>query len=154
MAAKTFVNGMWRLPDGTPTYNVITQGEGDNKIVKKVDWYTYSGWRRYHSECHVCHGPNGEGSSFAPALADSLKTMPYETFLATVASGRVRDVGGTKFVMPSLGTNKNVMCYIDDLYVYLKARASGDLPGGRLSADQREEKPNEAKEYENSCLGS
>ena len=38
-----------------------------------VDWYTYSGFRRYHSECHVCHGPDGMGSSFAPALLDSLK---------------------------------------------------------------------------------
>jgi hypothetical protein len=61
-------------------------------------------------------------------------------------------VAGTKYIMPALGDNKNVMCYIDDLYIYIKARASGDLPGGRLSADQRAEKPAPAKEYENSCL--
>ena len=51
---------------GTPTYSIKPDGN--------VDWYTYSGFRRYHSECHVCHGPDGEGSSYAPALANSLKT--------------------------------------------------------------------------------
>lgn len=146
---KKEVDGKWELEDGTPTYNVIKEGD----IVKQVDWYTYSGWRRYHAECHVCHGPNAEGSTFAPALADSLKTMTYEKFLQVVSSGQRREVGGTLFIMPALGDNKNVMCYIDDLYIYIKARASGDLPGGRLSADQRAEKPQAAKDYENSCVG-
>lgn len=146
---KELVDGKWQLPDGTPTYDIVKEGDA----IKQVDWYTYSGWRRYHAECHQCHGPNAEGSSFAPALADSLKSMTYEKFLAVVSSGQSRDVGGTQFIMPALGDNKNVMCYIDDLYVYIKARASGDLPGGRLSPDQRAEKPPEAREYENSCLG-
>src|SRR5262244_988630 len=53
-----------------------------------VDWYTYSGYRRYHSDCHVCHGPDGLGSSYAPALATSLKNMDYATFVSTVAGGR------------------------------------------------------------------
>jgi methanol metabolism-related c-type cytochrome len=150
---KEFKDGKWVLPDGTPTYDVITEGSGDNLIVKQVDWHTYSGWRRYHAECHVCHGPNGEGSSFAPALAESLKTMSYEKFLQVVSSGQRRNVGGTEFIMPALGDNLNVMCYIDDLYVYLKARSTGALPGGRISADQRAEKPKEAIEFEKSCLG-
>ena len=33
--------------------------------------------------------------------------------------------------MPAFGTNLNAMCYIDDLYIYLRARAQGDLPRGR-----------------------
>lgn len=146
---KEFIDGKWQLKDGTPTYNIIKDGD----VVKEVDWYTYSGWRRYHAECHVCHGPNAGGSTFAPALADSLKTMTYEKFLQVVASGQIRDVGGTQFVMPALGDNKNVMCYVDDLYVYIKARATGAMPPGRLSADQRAEKPKEAREYEESCVG-
>ncbi len=149
---KKFVDGKWVLPDGTPTYNVI-RDEANTDIVKQVDWNTYSGWRRYHAECHVCHGPNAEGSSFAPALHDSLKTMSYEKFLQVVSSGQVRDVAGTKYVMPALGDNPNVMCYIDDLYVYLRARSTDALPGGRLSADQRAEKPKEAIEAEKSCTG-
>jgi len=149
---KKFEDGKWMLPDGTPTYNII-RDEANTDIVKQVDWNTYSGWRRYHAECHVCHGPNAEGSTFAPALHDSLKTMTYEKFLQIVSSGQVRDVAGTKYVMPALGDNPNVMCYIDDLYVYLRARSTDALPGGRLSADQRAEKPKEAIEAEKNCVG-
>ncbi len=149
---KKFEDGKWVLPDGTPTYNVI-RDEANTDIVKQVDWNTYSGWRRYHAECHVCHGPNAEGSTFAPALHDSLKTMTYEKFLQIVSSGQIRDVAGTKYVMPALGDNPNVMCYIDDLYVYLRARSTDALPGGRLSADQRAEKPKEAVEAEKACTG-
>src|SRR5215475_9577045 len=74
-----------------------------------VDWYTYNGYRRYHSECHVCHGPDGLGSSFGPALATSLKTMTYDKFIDTITNGR-KDVNtaNTK-VMPSFGLNPNVM---------------------------------------------
>src|SRR5437016_12406376 len=105
-------DGKYYDKEGNPTFKVAADGT--------VDWGTYNGYRRYHSECHVCHGPNGLGSSYAPALAESLKTMDYSTFLGTVASGRIRDEAGTKFVMPSFGDNKNVMCFINDLYVYLK----------------------------------
>ena len=79
-AAVTDENGMWKDKNGDPTYKVDPDG--------KVDWYTYSGFRRYHSECHVCHGPDGEGSSYAPALANSLKTLNYAEFYGTVVSGR------------------------------------------------------------------
>jgi methanol metabolism-related c-type cytochrome len=140
-------DGKWVLPDGTPTFHVCKK---DGMLV--TDWYTYNGFRRYHAECHVCHGPNGLGSTYAPALAESLKTLPYGDFLAVVASGRERDVGGTKFVMPALGDNKNVMCFIDDLYLYLKARAEGAVPAGQLGGRNRDPKPDVAREQEDSCL--
>ena len=73
--------------------------------------------------------------------------------LRQVPAGQVRDVGGTKFIMPALGDNKNVMCYVDDLYVYLRARSTDALPGGRISADQRADKPKEAIEAEKACIG-
>ncbi len=137
-------DGKYKLPDGTPTFNIKADGT--------VDWFTYSGYKRFHSECHVCHGPGAEGSTFAPALKDSLLTMDYQTFVTTVMSGRVRKVaGGTDFVMPALGDNKNVACVIDDLYVYIRARAVGDLPFGR--PEKREDKPQPAKDYENACFG-
>src|SRR5258708_34258922 len=53
--------------DGSPTYKI--QGDGT------VDWSPYSGYRRYHPESHVCHVPHGEGSSYAPALKNSLKRL-------------------------------------------------------------------------------
>src|SRR5215813_10930177 len=65
-------DGKYYDKNGNPTYNIGSDG--------KVDWFTYSGFRRYHSECHVCHRPNGDGSSFAPALKTSLTTMNYSDF--------------------------------------------------------------------------
>ena len=55
-----------------------------------VDWPTFSGYRRYHADCHVCHGPDGEGSSYAPALKDLAMRMDYYDFIGIVASGRQR----------------------------------------------------------------
>lgn len=130
--------------DGNPTYKIGPDG--------KVDWYTYSGFLRYHSECHVCHGPDGMGSTYAPALVDSLKTIDYGTFLTTVAQGKKDLAGGQEKVMPSLGTNKNVMCYIDDIYVYLKARSDGAL--GRARPAGHDEKPKSWTEAQNSCMGA
>lgn len=137
-------NGKWVLPDGSPTYHIGKDG--------KVDWYTWSGFRRYHSECHVCHGPEGEGSTYAPALVGSLKTMPYSEFLGIVASGRVNVGAGRESVMPALGDNKNVMCYIEDIYVYLKARADGAQPRGRPAG--RADAPQQFKDNETACIGA
>jgi hypothetical protein len=35
------------------------------------------------------------------------------------------------FVMPALGVNPNVVCYLDDIYAYLKARSDGAIGRGR-----------------------
>lgn len=136
--------GKYTLPDGTPTYNIGEDGT--------VDWYTYSGYRRYHAECHVCHGPDGMGSSYAPALADSLKRLSYEQFVEIVVNGKKNvGVGTADQVMPSFGENNNVMCYLDDLYVYLKARADGAL--GRVRPSKREDKTKAYTNNENQCFG-
>lgn len=100
-------------------------------IDGKIDFGTYNGFRRYHSACHVCHGPDGLGSSYAPSLLDSMKSIPYAKFLEIVAVGRTTDKGGTKFVMPGFGPNPDVIDNIDDIYSYLKARADGVLGRGR-----------------------
>ena len=136
-------NGKYFDSDGNPTYYIKPDGT--------VDWYTYSGFRRYHSECHVCHGPDGLGSSYAPNLTDSLKTMDYAQFMETVVNGRKNVGSGRESVMPAFGDNLNVMCYIDDIYVYLKARAVGGLPRDR--PPKRADKPAEAKAQEDACFG-
>ena len=115
-----------------------------------VDWYTFSGFRRYHADCHVCHGPDGMGSSFAPALIESLKSESYEDFLDVVTNGRKNVSAGKESVMPSFGLNPNVMCFLDDIYGYLKARSDGVLPRGRPA--KKEDKPAEAKERDDACL--
>lgn len=128
---------------GAPTYSIKPDGT--------VDWFTYSGFRRYHSECHVCHGPEGLGSSYAPALVDSLKTMDYYKFQEIVVGGRENVGGGNDKVMPSFGLNKNVMCYLDDIYVYLRARSDGALGRGR--PQKRADKPPGVTDAEKACLG-
>ncbi len=136
-------NGKYLDKDGNPTFNVAPDGT--------VDWYTYSGYRRYHSDCHVCHGPDGMGSSYAPALKDSLRTLSYGDFLGIVASGRKNVTSSQDNVMPAFGDNPNVACYMDDLYVYLRARSNDAV--GRVRPAKHEDKSQAATEAENSCMG-
>ena len=115
-AVKQDGKGRYVDANGDPTFNIKPDGT--------VDWYSYSGNRRY-GDCYVCHGPGGEGSSYAPALTDSLKRLNYAEFYGIVVGGK-QDLGaGQNKVMPAFGDNKNVMCYIDDIYVYLRARSVG-----------------------------
>jgi methanol metabolism-related c-type cytochrome len=107
--------------------------------------------RRYKAECLRCHGPDGSGSSYAPALTDSLKTLSYNDFLGIVAAGKKAVNTGQDLVMPALGDDKNVMCYIDDIYVYLRARANQAIGPERPA--KHEEKPEAATKSENSCMG-
>lgn len=116
-----------------------------------MDWYTYSGYRRYHSECHVCHGPDGMGSTYAPALKDSLKSMNYADFLGVVASGRKNVSTSQENVMPAFGDNPNVACYMDDLYVYLRARSNDAV--GRVRPAKHEDKSEAYGKAEDACMG-
>ena len=143
-AAVKEEDGKYLDKDGHPTFHITNDG-------KKVDWYTYSGYRRYHAECHVCHGPDGMGSTYAPVLKDSLKRLSYEEFYGILAGGRQNHTAGNESVMPAFGDNKNVMCYANDLYVYLRARAAGAW--GRARPGEKEEKPEGAKKDEKECLG-
>ena len=144
-SVKTTISpdGKWSLEDGSPTYNIQADGT--------MDWFTYSGFRRYHSECHVCHGPEAQGSTYAPALVDSLKTMDYPTFLGIVASGQQNKRFQNNSIMPALGDNKNVMCYLDDIYIYIKAISDGAIPRGRPGG--RVDKTAIQGENEKSCIG-
>jgi methanol metabolism-related c-type cytochrome len=136
-------DGKFWTADDTPTFNVAEDGT--------VDWYTFSGFRRYHAECHVCHGPDGEGSSYAPALKDSAVNLGYWEFVAIVAGGKQVIGADANQVMPAFGTNNNVMCYIDDIYVYMLARGTDAVARGRPA--KRAEKPASATEFEDECMG-
>ena len=136
-------DGKYFDKDGNPTYKIAADGT--------VDWYTYSGYRRYHSECHVCHGPDGEGSSYAPALKDSVKSMSYGDFLGVVASGRKNVTTSQENVMPAFGDNPNVACYMDDIYIYLRARSNDAI--GRVRPAKKEDKPAAYQQAEDACMG-
>ncbi len=142
-AAVETTDGKSLDKDGNPTYKIAADGT--------VYWYTYSGFRRYHSECHVCHGPNGDGSSFAPALKETLKRITYSDFLGLVASGRKNVTTSQENVMPAFGSNPNVMCYVDDIYIYLRARADDAV--GRVRPAKHEDKPEAYAKAEEACMG-
>ncbi|MGI9414908.1 MAG: c-type cytochrome, methanol metabolism-related [Hyphomicrobiales bacterium] len=135
-------DGKYFDAEDVPTYKVQDDGT--------VDWYTYSGFRRYHSECHVCHGPDGLGSTFAPPLADSMKSMSYDDFTDVVVNGREVVGASQQSKMPGFGTNLNVLCFMDDLWVYLKARADGAVPRGRPR--KKEAKSEATRADERDCM--
>jgi methanol metabolism-related c-type cytochrome len=141
-AVKQDEDGLWRDKAGDPTYRVEADGT--------VDFNTFSGFRRYHSECHVCHGPDGEGSTYAPALKNSLKTIPYAEFFGIVVSGRQNVGAGKENVMPAFAENKNVMCYLNDIYVYLRARSQEAIPRGR--PQKHADKPAAFDANETKCM--
>ena len=107
----------------------------------KVDYGTYNGFRRYHSYCHVCHGPDAMGSSYAPALKDSLNNMTYSEFLEVVVNGRTVQRAGQDSVMPGFAETTDVMLYIDHIYAYLKARADDEVGRGRPDRIPAKEDP-------------
>jgi len=139
----TFEDGRWYNAEGLPTFKVEEDGT--------VDYATFSGYRRYHSECHTCHGPDGEGSTYAPALKNSVMgKLDYYDFMQIAASGK-QDVGsGQNLVMPAFGTNRNAWCYIDDIYTYLLARGADAIPRGRPA--KKADKTEEFAAIEDSCM--
>jgi len=136
-------DGKWFDKNGTPTFKVEADGT--------VDWYTYSGFIRYTSECLRCHGPDGMGSSYAPALVDSMKHLSYTDFYTVVAGGRKNVSASQELVMPAFGTDKNVMCFIDDIFIYLRGRANGAVGRGR--PQNHAPKPDAFTKAEDQCMG-
>jgi methanol metabolism-related c-type cytochrome len=143
-AAVTSEDGKFFDKNNDPTFNVKDDGT--------VDWYTYSGFRRYNSECIVCHGPVGDGSSFAPALKETVKRLSYADFLGIVASGRKNISTATENVMPAFGDNRNVMCYLDDIYIYLRARGYNKV--GVTRPAKHDDRPDSFAKNEAACMSA
>lgn len=136
-------DGKYTDKEGNPTFKVDGSG--------RVDFYSYIGFVRYSANCMQCHGPDGLGSSYAPSLVNSLKTLSYGDVIMTVAGGKRNVSASENLVMPSLGDNKNVMCYIDAIYVYLRGRADGAIGRGRPA--DHEPKPASFSKDEDECMG-
>jgi methanol metabolism-related c-type cytochrome len=142
-AAVKSEDAKWVDKEGNPTFKVEPDGT--------VDWYSYVGFTRYSSECLRCHGPDGMGSSYAPALMESMKHLSYPEFYAIVAGGKKEVSASQDLVMPANGDNKNVMCFIDAIYVYLRARADDAVGRGR--PDKHAPKPEAFTKAEDECMG-
>jgi mono/diheme cytochrome c family protein len=115
MAAET-------TPRDASKYYRITNGSVDSK--------TYNGYRRYHASCNHCHGSDGLGSTFGPALIDRLPEIA--AFRDIVRNGK----SDGSSVMRGFANDPNIEPYIDDIYAYLQARADGVLGRGRPSRQQ------------------
>ena len=136
-------DGKYTDVDGVPTHKVDKDG--------KVDFYSSVGFVRYTANCMQCHGPDGVGSTYAPALIDSLKTLNYGEVLTTIVNGKQQVSNSSNLVMPTLGENKNVMCYVDAIYIYLRGRSTGAIGRGRPA--NHEPRPDTYSAAEDACMG-
>jgi len=142
-AAASSSDGEYSDAQGNPTFKIDKDGT--------VDWYTSVGYIRYTANCMQCHGPDGLGSSFGPSLVDALQSLSYSQFVDTVTNGK-KDVNASQdLVMPAFGTNPNIMCFLDPIFVYLRARSDGAL--GRGQPQKNEPKPAGYSATEDACMG-
>lgn len=136
--------GVWNDKAGNPTFKVEKDGT--------VDWYTSVGYLQYGANCLVCHGPDALGSSYAPNLTDSLKSLSYAEVYGIIVGGKRNVSASQDLVMPAWGNNKNVMCHINAIYVYLRARSDGAVGRGRPS--KVAPKPAGFDKAEDACFGN
>lgn len=136
-------DGQYADKDGNPTFKIDKDGT--------VDWYTSVGYVRYTANCMQCHGPDGLGSSFGPSLVDALQTLSYSQFTDTVTNGKQNVSASQDLVMPAFGTNPNVMCYLDAIFIYLRARSDGAL--GRGQPQKNAPRPAGYSKAEDACMG-
>lgn len=139
----TLTGGLWTTKDGSPTYRISKDGT--------VDWGTFIGYLRYNDTCMRCHGPDGEGSSYAPALTMPLRTMNYSQFIADVAAGIKSVNTAQQLVMPAFADDRNVMCFISEIYSYLRARSTDALGRGR--PEKHDPSPAGFDDASYKCLG-
>ncbi len=139
----TAKDGQCTDKDGNPTYHVGQDG-------KTVDWHTMSGSLRSNSACLVCHCLDGVGPTYALSLVEALKTMDYAQFAGIIVGGK-HDVNASKqLVMPAFADNKNVMCFMPDIYTFLRVRA--DRAVGRKRIEEHEPKPDAHVMAEDACM--
>ena len=135
---------MWRDKNGDPTYKVEADGA--------VDWDTFSGFRRYNADMYRLPRPRWRGIDLcagACGFAQDNRTTP--SFSGSSSDGRKNLTNGNDNVMPAFGDNKNVTCYFNDIYVYLRARSTGVVGRGR--PDKHAPKPAAFTAAEDKCMG-
>jgi mono/diheme cytochrome c family protein len=95
----------------------------------RADLATYIGWRVFQAQCATCHAADVRGSSFAPDLVLRMIGMTQRDFFAALDRGYF----GSASTMPPRGRDPNVAPYYDELWSFLQARISGELPAGPLT---------------------
>jgi hypothetical protein len=133
LAGLTALAAPFALAEDPPPYDGHIQCEtpGDARTCK-IDLWLTRGYRAF-SQCQVCHGLDGSGSTIGPSLLDQMQEIDRARFMEVVANGYQGQIG----VMPPWKENPNVMKYVDQLYAYLMARSEKVLPGGKLKRYDR-----------------
>ena len=111
--------------DAEPPYRVECAPDGPCR----ADLATYIGWRVFQAQCATCHAADARGSSFAPDLTLRMSAMTQRDFFAALDRG----YSGSQSTMPPRGRDPNVAPYYDELWSFLRARISGDLPPGAVA---------------------
>ena len=104
----------------------IECSEGSESAVETcaVDLVVYIGWRVFERYCTGCHGSDAQGSAFAPSLVHRVRQIDRRAFFTALDEGYT----GEFAPMRPWGDEPQVARYYDELWSYLSARASGDLP--------------------------
>lgn len=109
----------------------------------------YAGWRVFQDKCSSCHGNNATGGDSAPDLLPIVHNMNAQHFSELVLNRYDLEIGIRKksanpstideqineimrrseppIEMPAWQGNPAVSAHILDLYIYLSARAEGQL---------------------------
>jgi mono/diheme cytochrome c family protein len=110
-----------------PAPNVACTASAFDASSCRVDLATYLGHRVFAEYCSTCHAIDGLGSSFAPNLIERIAAMEKRRFLLLMERGYL---GAAEPAVPAWGENPYVGRYYEELWTYLRARASGALPPG------------------------
>jgi len=84
-------------------------------------------------------------------LHSPIRSHEYGDFVACRQRPQERSLAGAN-VMPALGDNTERRCYMDDLYVYLRARPT-DARRTRRGLPRRKTSRGAYTQAENSCMG-
>lgn len=109
-----------------PSAVPATRCDAADAAVCRTDLATYIGWRVFHAQCATCHARDALGSSFAPNLVERIRGMDQRAFVRVLDEGYM----GPDDPAPPRGANPDVARYYAELWSYLSARASGELPPG------------------------
>lgn len=142
-AAEYQVDGKSFTADDVPTFSLDSSG--------LIDGFAANGYRVYQASCRSCHGEDALGGLAPAALTEQVADLEFAEYLDVVSNGRIGISDGKPAVMPSFGTNPRVMCFVDDIYIYLRARLAGTLPPG-LPVGARN-KPPAAIAADEACIG-
>ena len=132
----------WFNAEGIPTFKVAEDGT--------VDWLDILRLPALSCRLPRLSRPGRRGLELCPG-AEDLGDAHGLLRLHRRRRERPAKVGAAENqVMPALGTNPNVMCYLDDIYTYLRARGADAVPRGRPA--KREDKSEAFAEAEAACM--